>query len=65
MARRGVDLADKRLKSRVSTTKLTRVMVLCAVARPRQVGGAHFDGLIGIYAFTENHIYQRKEIKYL
>ena len=28
-------------------TNLSKVMVLCAVAQPRQVGGSYFDGLIG------------------
>ena len=42
-----------------SKTILNKVMVLCAVGQPRQGGGAYFDGLIGIYAFTANHIYQQ------
>ena len=40
-------------------SNISKVMVLSAVVQSRQVGGAHIDGLICIYAFTENHIYRR------
>ena len=33
-------------------------MILCSVAQSHHVGGEYFDGSIGNYGFTENHIYR-------